>query len=234
MIFRARIESSRVGALHRDDPRIGAQRIGELSVAHVESIDARRTAAQQHIGEATGRCTHVQADAAARRRCANASSAAASFSPPRETNGARSASANELDVADKLAGFHVAARAVARAYADLAGKDQTRSHVAVRGKSARNDEIIESDAPRTGVRAQALRASIVDEAVGALGTMLKSPDRLAHLLADAVDVDAQIATQIAYRAVVDELVRPARPTILTGTAQRLVVKRGVRECLEHG
>ena len=47
--------------LHRHDPRIVAQRVGELSVAHVESIDARRTALQQDVREAACRRADIEA-----------------------------------------------------------------------------------------------------------------------------------------------------------------------------
>lgn len=47
--------------LHGNHARIAAQHLGKLSVPHIESIDARRTAPQQAIGEAAGRCADVEA-----------------------------------------------------------------------------------------------------------------------------------------------------------------------------
>ena len=206
VILSVRIQARRVGALHGDDPRIGAQRIGQLSAAHVESIDARRAAAQQQsVKPPVDAPTSRQTRPATSMR--NASSAAASFSPPRDTNGARSASANGARLADKLTGFHVAARAVARAYADLAGQEQTRGHVAVRSQSALDEQIVEPDARVRRVRAQAVRASIVDEARWCARRDAQLSDRLAHLLGDAGHVDAQVAPQVTHRAVVDEVVR---------------------------
>ena len=58
---------------------IAAQRLRQLSAAHVESIDAARAALQQAVGEAAGRGAHVQADATRRR-------------PPRTRRGRRRAS----------------------------------------------------------------------------------------------------------------------------------------------
>jgi hypothetical protein len=38
------IETGGVRPLHRHDPSVTTQRLGELSASHVESIDARRAA----------------------------------------------------------------------------------------------------------------------------------------------------------------------------------------------
>ena len=55
-----------VRPLHRDDPRIAAQRLGELAAPDVEGVDAARAALQQDVGEAAGRRADVEADAARR------------------------------------------------------------------------------------------------------------------------------------------------------------------------
>ena len=60
------IEPTGVRPLHRDHARIGAQGVGQLSAPHVESIDAARAAPQQTVGEATGRCSDIEADASRR------------------------------------------------------------------------------------------------------------------------------------------------------------------------
>ena len=51
-----------VRALHRDDPRIEAQRFGELAATDVERVDAARAALQQDVGEPAGRRADVEAD----------------------------------------------------------------------------------------------------------------------------------------------------------------------------
>ena len=55
-------EPARVRPLERDDPGIRAELFGELTATHVESIDTRRTALQQHVREAAGRSADVEAD----------------------------------------------------------------------------------------------------------------------------------------------------------------------------
>ena len=67
-----------------DDPRVVAQPPVELPVADVERDDAHGAALQQHVGEAAGRGADVQALAALDGDL-KASSAWASFSPPRPT-----------------------------------------------------------------------------------------------------------------------------------------------------
>ena len=81
----AGVETARVGALEHHDPRILAERPRQLSVADVDRDHAARAAAQQAVGEAAGRGADVERHACRRRRCAKASSAPASFSPPRLT-----------------------------------------------------------------------------------------------------------------------------------------------------
>ena len=83
-----------VDPLQHGDPRIGAQRPGELAVADVDGDDVRGAGPQQHVGEAAGGGAGVQAaapgDAAGR---AKAASAPASLRPPRETYRARPSAA---------------------------------------------------------------------------------------------------------------------------------------------
>ena len=55
-----------VRPLHGDDPGVLAQPFGELSAPDVDGVDAGGTALQQDVGEATGRRTDVEADAARR------------------------------------------------------------------------------------------------------------------------------------------------------------------------
>ncbi len=54
-------EGACVGALHRNDARIVAQRFGELAAADIEGVYAAGVALDQQVGEAPGRGTDVQA-----------------------------------------------------------------------------------------------------------------------------------------------------------------------------
>ena len=57
----AAVSVAGVRPLHRDDARVAPERFGELAATHVESVDARRAALQQDVGEAAGRGTDVEA-----------------------------------------------------------------------------------------------------------------------------------------------------------------------------
>ena len=54
------IEPARVAILERDDPGVGGKARVQLVVAHVDGIDARRAAVEQHLGEAAGRRADVE------------------------------------------------------------------------------------------------------------------------------------------------------------------------------
>ena len=56
----AAVSVAGVGPLHRDDPRVGAERLGELAATHVESVDPARAALQQDVREAAGRGADVE------------------------------------------------------------------------------------------------------------------------------------------------------------------------------
>ena len=62
----ARAERPGVRPLHRDDPRIAAQRLGQLAAAHVDRVDPGRAALEQDVGEAARRGPDVEADEAGR------------------------------------------------------------------------------------------------------------------------------------------------------------------------
>ena len=70
-----------VRPLHRHDPLVAPERLGELAAPDVDRVDARRAALEQHVGEAAGRRAHVEADQPGG-SIPNASSAAASLWPP--------------------------------------------------------------------------------------------------------------------------------------------------------
>ena len=80
-------QRARVDAFEDDDARIVPQPPIELPVADVERDDAGGAAPQQHVGEAAGRRADVERARVRDGRCANASSACASFTPPRPTYG---------------------------------------------------------------------------------------------------------------------------------------------------
>ena len=67
------------------DARVVAQRPRELAASDVDRDDVRGAPLQQAVGEAAGRRADVDARARPRTSTANASSAAASLCPPRET-----------------------------------------------------------------------------------------------------------------------------------------------------
>ena len=82
-----------VRPLHRDDPRVGAERLCELSAAHVESVDrsaprCNRTSVKPPVEAPTSSATSPVGS------MSKASSAAASLWPPRLTYGS---GANDAD-----------------------------------------------------------------------------------------------------------------------------------------
>ena len=56
----ARRQGPGVRTLHRDDPRIGAQALGQLAAADVECVDPPGAALEQDVGEATRRGADVE------------------------------------------------------------------------------------------------------------------------------------------------------------------------------
>ncbi len=140
-----------MGALHRHDPWVAAQRIGELSMTHVESIDAHRAAAQKDIREATGRGADIEAHAAA------------DVDPELVERGvellaaARNVRRGRREVQDriggqKLTGFVVTPRRVALPHPHLAGKDQAHRRVAIRGQTPGDQQVVESRTFRSNAR----------------------------------------------------------------------------------
>ena len=77
----------RVDAFEDDDARVAAQPPVELAVADVERDDACGAALQQDVGEAAGRRADVERRPCRPTSMPNASSACASFRPPRPTYG---------------------------------------------------------------------------------------------------------------------------------------------------
>ena len=61
---RRRIERADVGAFHRDDFRAPAQPRMKLAGPDIDGIDAPRAAREQHVAEAAGGRTDIEADAA--------------------------------------------------------------------------------------------------------------------------------------------------------------------------
>ncbi len=53
-------QGARIEVLDGNDSRVVAQRPVQLPVADVEGDDARRSALEQHVGEASGRCADVE------------------------------------------------------------------------------------------------------------------------------------------------------------------------------
>ena len=175
-----------MGALHRHDARIVAQRLCQLSASHVESIDAARAAPQQHVGEAAGRRAHVEADAAAHDRSPNASSARGEL---------LAAARHERRALDELDEHRPgrparracdrAARAVARADADLAGQEQPRGTCRGQWRGRASTSRWSSRTRRgPGRRAQA-RARLDRAPRLRRARRPSSAERLAHLLGDA-------------------------------------------------
>src|SRR4051812_3373093 len=151
------LQSRSMCALHGNHPRIRAQRVGELSVTHVESIDAGGAAAQQHIGESAGRRPDVEADSSLwidAERVERGGEFLAAARDIRRALGKRDVHV----IPDRFAGFQVAARAVTRTDSDLACQNEPCGGVAVRSQSACDDEIVEPNASRSDRIAQAVRA----------------------------------------------------------------------------
>src|SRR5437764_1479259 len=140
------IESRRVRVLERYDPWIVAQHVGKLSVTHVESIDARGTALQQHVREATGRGADVETHSARHLDTERVERGGELLAAARHIWRAL----DERDhgvCGDELAGFEVGARAVAGPDAEAAGHQQPSSNVTVGGEAARDDEVVHAHPP---------------------------------------------------------------------------------------
>ena len=117
------VEAIGVGALHRDHSRIPAQRIGQLSASHVESIDARRTTLQQGVGESAGRGAHIEADTALDLHLERLQGGIQLLAATRDEARRRGQLDGHLRV-DEVARLQVAPRAVAIAHTHLAGEQQ--------------------------------------------------------------------------------------------------------------
>ena len=61
-----RVSVAGVRPLHRHDPRVAPERLGQLAATDVERVDAGRAALQQDVGEAAGGGADVEADEAGR------------------------------------------------------------------------------------------------------------------------------------------------------------------------
>ena len=140
-----------VRPFHGDDAGVLAQRFGELGAPDVEGVDAAGAALQQDVGEATGRRTHVEADAAARVDLERI-----------ECRGKLVAAARDVRVPldevhrrrriEEIAGLAVPPRAVPLADAHLAGQHQRLRTGARLDQAALDEELVESDAGPFGRR----------------------------------------------------------------------------------
>ena len=138
-------ERAGVRALHRDDARVAAQRLGELAAAHVESVDARRAALQQHVGEAAGRRADVEADEPGR-------------VDPERVEAGRELVAAAADVGlgvvdldarrrvDQVAGLAVVPGGVALPHPDLAGQHERLGAAPRLDQPALDEQLVEPDA----------------------------------------------------------------------------------------
>jgi hypothetical protein len=129
--------------LKRHDPWIAAQSVGELSMAHVQSIDAGRTAAQQYIRKAARRSTYIETGSAGNidpervERASELLAAARDVRPPIRHELQRKRGV------DELTRLEISPRAVAYADPDLPGEYQTRRPVAILGEPAVNEQVVE-------------------------------------------------------------------------------------------
>ena len=138
-------EGPGVRPLHRDDPGIRPQRLGELSATHVESIDTRRAALQQHVGEAAGRGPDVEADEPVR-------------IDSERVEGGRELVAAAADVrvalldlerregVDEIAGLAVRSRPVPGPDAHPAGEQEGLGPRTRRGQPTVDEKLVEADA----------------------------------------------------------------------------------------
>ena len=222
---RRRIEPGSVRALHRDDARIAAQHLGQLSASHVESIDACRAALQEDIGEATGRGADVETHAPAHVDPESLERRVQLLAAARHE--ARPLDELDLDRRRRPSrpALQVAARPVARADANLRrpsaaarpGRDRARGRARRPGRRAARVAL-----------ALVLRRSFVSAGRARRRDVGRAPEsdashRLADLLGDARRVDAQVAAQVADRAVVDEMV--GRQADEVGPAARAAIGR---------
>jgi hypothetical protein len=153
-----RIETAGVRPLHRNYASVTTQRLGELSASHVESIDARRTALQQHIGESTGRCAYIETDTAGRVDLEGVQSGGELLATTRHVPGSRD-EVNRCRVIDHVARFAIAPCLVPGTDRDLPGEQQCLRFGACLGQAAFDEQLVEPD-PLSGMLAgQAVRAS---------------------------------------------------------------------------
>jgi hypothetical protein len=147
-----------VRALHGDDARIPAQHLGELSAPHVESIDARRAAPQQNVGEAAGGGTHVEAHSSGYLNRELIQRGPELLTPAGDE-------ARLLDRCrrrgwvDQVARLSISASAVTLPDPDPTGEKQALGLVAIARDAAFDEQIVQPDTARAGF-AQAVRASI--------------------------------------------------------------------------
>ena len=134
-----------VRPLHRDDPRVAAERFGELSAAHVESVDPARTALQQDVREAAGGRTDVETDEPRRVDLEGVQGRRELVAAPADVG----VVADDLDRAigqDEVARLAIVTCRVALPHPDLAGQHQRLRSAARLDQATLDEQLVESDA----------------------------------------------------------------------------------------
>jgi hypothetical protein len=131
-----------MGAFEGNDAGICAQRFGELSTPHVESIDARRAAPQQTVGEAASGGTNVETDTAGNIDTERIEGGIELFAAARDETRLRHEGEGHV-VRQLLARLVVRPRAVAATHAHPAGEQQSLGLPPVSGQAACHEQVVE-------------------------------------------------------------------------------------------
>ena len=145
----AAVERAGVDALHRHDPRVGAEPLGEL--ARSRRRRRRRGVAprcEQDVGEAAGRGADVERDPSPPGRSRTRRAPPSSLCAPRLTHWRPPATSIGASTAHEIAALAVAPRGVALAHADLAREHERLGAGARLGEAALHEELVEAHPAR--------------------------------------------------------------------------------------
>ena len=145
---RVGVQAGGMGPLHRHHAGIAAQRLRQLSAAHVESIDARRAALQQTVGEAARGRAHVEADPARRVDPERVERARPASRRPATRTARRRHELHGHGRVDQVARLAVEPGAVTLADAHPAGHQQRLGAAARRRQAPFGEQLVQTDARR--------------------------------------------------------------------------------------
>ena len=192
----------------RHDARDRPERLGQLSAAHVESIDAARAALQQTVGEAAGRGADVQADPPDRVDPEGIERSGQLLAAARDVRRGWSMRSSGRLGSTRSPGFRSR-----RAPSPV----PTRTRRPAGGPGPASASRPSPRSTRSWSRRTAAQAGVTSARLGRFarrrGPGADGGQRLADLAREALDVEADQASQVGDRAVVDEAVRqPDRMT----------------------